>query len=250
MNSPVPVYRLELYFVLGIVLLGGAALFWHDHNVSVAQQALLDQQKQQVAAQTKAAQEQITQLQSAVVSQSKQIANDEQEHQQLTQTLTALTSQLSTIQAQSRQQIAAVQQMSTDQIVQALAEQLKIQGGVTLNTQTGDATVTPNALKSIETNQVELTSCRAENINLTKQVSTCQQMQADYQDVLAKYSKLVDEQQTEYATLKQSDQARIDLLQKEVTAAKGTKLQRLWNVVKFPVGIGVGVLAHAALGGL
>jgi hypothetical protein len=243
-KSPIPVPNVKrLEFYLAVLLMAGffIGLWWHEHNTAVAQQALLAEHEKTFKAQAAQAQTQIESLQKQVADQEKRAAAQEQLNQQLLQTMQTLNTQLSSIRAQEAQQVQRVQSMSVDELAKAVAVQLNL-ATTSYNQATQTLSgVTPDTLKKIETQTVELGGCKAENQNLSAQVDNANKILASSDLLKKSMQATIDALGQQLDLTKKTDQAQISLLQEQLKVKKGSFLHRVWDKTKAPIGFVAGI---------
>lgn len=241
-----PVQRREVAVVALLILLVIGALWWHDHNQQVAQAALFTAQLEKQEADKKEADAQLSAMRSQVDALKGLAANQAQEIQNLNTTLTSLNATLVGLRQKETQQLQAVQSMNTDQLTDAIIKQLNLKG-VTYNSQTQTAEgVTPETLRTLATQGVELQSCQEQRDNLTKQVSTCDQLSAKQAAQIEREQQISNNLQRQLDLTTKADQEQIKVLQAQVKVVKGSFVHRAWNKIKFPLGMILGAaLGHA-----
>jgi hypothetical protein len=244
----VTVQRLEMYFVLAVLVIGAGAVGWHEHNARVAQDALLDEQKKQNNQMQTQSKLQIELLTKQIATAEIELAQAQDERQKMVVALSALNNQLGVLQVNERRQVQAVQQMSPDALTRAIADALNIQGAKynqATQTLTG---VTVDDLKKIETEHVELVSCQGERDKLTVMNTACANLNAEYTREIQLQGTIIADQQKELNTTKQADASEIALLKKQVVVVRGSLIHRIWNRIKFPAGVAIGIGVRSLAG--
>jgi hypothetical protein len=239
------VTRLEFYLVLILVLIGFGAFAWHEHNVTVAQEAVLAQREKEFKASSQQAQAQIEALQKQIADQQERMKAQEQLNQQLLATMQTLNTQLAALRTQEAQRIQQIQTMPVDQVAKAVAAELN-QAGLSYNQTTQTlAGVTPDALRKIDVMGAELDSCKAESENILTQLDTATKLHANDALIQVSLQSTIQSLTKELELTKANDQGQINLLQQKLKVKTGGRLHRLWDKAKTPVCFVVGVaLGH------
>lgn len=192
-----------------------------EHHSQVMQQvsALGDQVKAVAASKAQS---------DAVAAQQAQILAAQQQQAQVFATA------LAAIQAANRQQVAAVQTMTPDQLVAALKAI-----GIT-------SPLAPSEAKTVLTTSTELEGCTKERDNLTGQLGNCHDQVATGQQIIqAQRQSLADLTQQVALQQKIAQQVDADYEQQIKVAKGGSRLDRIFKVAEaFAIGYGIRAATH------
>lgn len=245
-NIVSPVRRLEIIAAALAVLVIAVALIWNEHNSRIKDQALAEERVKQTEAAQVQAQQQIAVFQKQIDAQQKIIETQTAQNQQLLAALGDLNNKFNNLRADESRQVQAVQGMSSADLAKALATVLP---NVKYDPSTGIATgITTENLKTIETQKLQLDACVTQRTTLEDESAKYKVLSDSDASVISAQKVEIGNLNSKIDTMNIADQNEIKALKAQVKTVKGNLVHRLWNRVKFPMGVATGILITHGLG--
>lgn len=234
--------RLELYGAIAVVLLIIGIVAWHEHNVNVANEALLKEHQKETQAEIAK-----IQADSAVlVAQANKENADKiglliQQQTQLIAVMNNLQKQMNDIRTAEQEQLAKVNTMSFGDLAAQLRQQLgPVQGPTEM------MPVSRSDLVTVDGWKIKLDSCTAQSTIKDQSLSACAERVKKSEEALAISQDSVAKLNSALENEKQIEAKKDAQYKEDLKVVKGNWLKRLWNKSKFYIGIGLGgILARA-----